>query len=52
MQDVLMVGEKNSCNVSKQVIHALHSNIAMDSLEIWNVMLIFRIKTGGWGNIS
>ena len=34
------------------MIHALHSNFAMDSLEIWNVMLIFRIKTGGWGNVS
>ena len=21
----------------------------MDSLDIWNVMLNFRIKTGGWG---
>ena len=46
MQDVLMVGKKNSCNVSKLLVHALHSNFAMDSLEIWNVMLIFRIKTG------
>ena len=47
MQDVLMVGKKNSSNVSKLVVHALHSNFAMDSLEMWNVMLIFRIKTGG-----
>ena len=51
MQDVLMVGKKNSCNVSKQVVNALLSNIAMDSLEIWNVMLIFRIKTGGVGGV-
>ena len=49
MQDVLMVG---SCNVSKLVVHALHSNFAMDRLEIWNVKLIFRIKTGGWDNVS
>ena len=35
-----------------QVVHALHSNFAMDSLEIWNVKLIFRIKTGEWGNVS
>ena len=41
-----MVGE-NSCHVSKLVIHALHSNFAMDSLEIWNVMLIYRIKQRG-----
>ena len=46
MQDVLMVGKNNSCNVSKLVVHALHSNFAMDSLEIWNVKLIFRIKQG------
>ena len=57
MQDVLMVGKitkNNSCNVSKLVVHALHSNFAMDSLVIWNVMLIFRIKTGGGagGNVS
>ena len=45
MQDVLMV-DKITCNVSKLVVHALHSNVAKDSLEIWNVMLIFRIKTG------
>ena len=32
MQDVLMVG-KNSCNVSKLVVRALHSNFAMDNLE-------------------
>ena len=47
MQDVLMIVNKNSCNVFKPVVHALHSNFAMDSLEIWNVMLIFRIKQGG-----
>ena len=41
-----MVGKNNSCDVSKQVVHALLSNFAMDSLEIWNVMLIFRIKQG------
>ena len=29
------------------MIHALHSNFAMDSLEIWNVKLIFHMKTGG-----
>ena len=46
-----MVGKK-PCNVSKLVVHALHSNFAMDSFEIWNVMLNFRIKTGGWGNLS
>ena len=46
-------GRKNNCcNVSKLVVHALHSNFVMDSLEIWNVMLIFHIKTGGWGNVS
>ena len=45
MQDILMVG-KNSCYVSKQVVHALHSKFAMDSLEMWNVMLIFPIKHG------
>ena len=39
--------KQSSCYVSKLVVHALHSNFAMDSLEIWNVMLIFRIKTGG-----
>ena len=33
----------------KLVVHALHSNFAMDSLEIWNIMLIFRIKTGRGG---
>ena len=48
MQDVLMVG-KITCNVSKPVVHVLHLNVAMDSLEIWNAMLIFRIKTGGVG---
>ena len=47
MQDVLMVEKKNSCNVFKLVVHALHSNFAMDSLEIWNVLLIFPIKQGG-----
>ena len=47
MQDVLMVGKNNSSNVSKLVVHALHLNFAMDSLEIWKVMLIFHIKTGG-----
>ena len=26
------------------MVHALHLNFAMDSLEIWNAMLIFRIK--------
>ena len=31
------------------MVHALHSNFAKDSLEIWNVMLIFRITTGVWG---
>ena len=46
MQDVLMVGQITR-NVSKLVVHALHSNFAMDSLEIWNIKLIFRIKTGG-----
>ena len=49
MQDGLMVGNKNPCNVSKLVVHALHSNYAMYSLEIWDVMLIFCIKTGGRG---
>ena len=49
MQDVLMVEKINSCNVSKPVVHALHSNFAMDSLKIWNVMLILRIKIGGVG---
>ena len=39
--------KRNPCNVSKRVVHALHWNFAMDSLEIWNVMLIFRIKQGG-----
>ena len=34
------------------MVHALHSKFVMDSLEIWNVMLIFHIKTGGWGNVS
>ena len=46
MQDELMVG-KMTCNVSKLVVYTLHWNFAIDSLEIWNVMLIFRIKTGG-----
>ena len=46
MQDVLMV-EKITCNVSKPAVHAVHSNIAMDSLETWNVNLIFHIKQGG-----
>ena len=55
-------GRKQSCcSVSKLVVHvhALHLNFAMDSFEIWNVMLIFRIKTGlgrgrgrGGGNVS
>ena len=31
------------------VVYALHWNFAMDSLEIWNVMLIFRIITGAGG---
>ena len=31
------------------MVHALHSNFAKDSLEIWNVMLIFRKKQGGGG---
>ena len=44
--------KNNSCKVSKLVVHALHSNFAKDSLEIWNIKLIFRIKTGGWGNVS
>ena len=52
MQDELLVGKNNSCNVFKLVVYALHWNFAIDSLEIWNVMLIFRIKTGGWGNVS
>ena len=52
MQDVLMVGKLTVVNVSKLVVQALHSNFVMDSLEIWNVMLIFHIKTGGWGNVS
>ena len=52
MQDELIVGKNNSCNGSKLVVPALHSNFAMDILEIWNVMLMFRIKTGGWGNVS
>ena len=52
MQDVLMVGKLNSCNVSKLMLHALHSNFAVDSLEIWNVILIFRIKTGGGGGVA
>ena len=46
MQDVLIIG-KDPCNVSKLVVHSLHWNFAMDSLDIWNVMLIFRIKQGG-----
>ena len=47
MQDELMVEKKNNaCNVSKLMVHALHSNFAMGSLDIWNVMLIFRIKEG------
>ena len=37
----------NSFNVSKLAVHAMRSKFAKDSLEIWNVMLIFRIKTGG-----
>ena len=41
--------KNNSCNVSKLVVHALHSNFAMDILELWNTVLIFRIKTGGGG---
>ena len=53
MQDVLIKENNNSCNVSKLVEHALHSNFAMDSLEIWNVKLIFHIKqevvVGGGG---
>ena len=31
-------------------MHVLHSNFAMGSLEIWIAVLIFRKKTGGWGN--
>ena len=46
MEDVLVVG-KITCHVAKLLVHALHSNFAKDSLEIWNVMLIFRIKIGG-----
>ena len=34
------------------MVHVLHSNFVMDSLEIWNVMLIFHIKTGGWGKLK
>ena len=52
MQDVLIVGKETLCNVSKLVVHALHWNFAMDSFEMWNVMLIFRIKQGGGGNVS
>ena len=44
--------KNNSGNVSKLVVHALHSNFAKNGLEIWNIMLIFRIKTGVWGNVS
>ena len=43
-----MVG-KITCDVSKLVVHALHSNFVMDSLEIWNVMLIFPHKNRGVG---
>ena len=51
MQDVLIVGKET--RVMFLVVHALHWNFAMDSLEIWNVMLIFRIKQGGGGgNVS
>ena len=49
MQDILMVGKNTPVMVSKLVVHVLHSNFAKDSLEIWNVMLIFRIKTGAGG---
>ena len=31
------------------MVHELHLNFVMDSLEIWNAMLIFRIKTVGVG---
>ena len=41
--------KRNPCNVSKLVVHALHWNFAMDSLEIWNVMLIFPHKNRGVG---
>ena len=44
MQDVLMVGK-----ITLLMVLALHSNFAMDSLEIWNVKQIFRMKTGGGG---
>ena len=46
MQDVLMVGKITLVMFLMLVVHSLHSNFAMDSLEIWNVKLIFRIKTG------
>ena len=45
MQDVLMVGKDNSCNVSKPAVHVMLSNFVTDILEIWNAMLIFRMKT-------
>ena len=38
--------------MSKLVVHALHSNFAKNSLEIGNVMLILRIKTGVGGGIK
>ena len=41
--------KNNSCNVSnnvsKLVVHVLFRNFAMDSLKIWNAILIVRIKT-------
>ena len=50
MQDVSMVGK--IIFVSKLVVHVMHSNFAMGSLEIWIAVLIFSIKTGWWGNVS
>ena len=52
MEDDIDGRKDNFCNVSKLVVYALHWNFAMGSLEIWNVMLFFRIKSGGWGNVS
>ena len=50
MQDVCFDGRKNNfCNVSKLVVHALHSNFAMDSLEIWSNANFPQKKTCGGG---
>ena len=50
MEDVLMVGKKtNSCNVSKLVVHALHSNFAKLTNVERNAYIPHKNGGGGGG---